>query len=152
MSRWIWTAAVAALAFGAGCGGGDTGPSELPNGSMSAKIDGSSWTAIAITAAYSNNLLVIGASDANSRGLGFAAIAPGPGTYAIGTSVGANGNLTIAGQGWLATSGSGSGSITVTSVSASAAEGTFQFTMAPVSGTGATGNKVITEGKFKVTY
>ena len=46
----------------------------------------------------------------------------------------------------------GSGSVTITSLSSTAARGNFAFTAPPSAGSGATGNRVITEGVFNVTF
>lgn len=55
------------------------------------------------------------------------------------------------GAGWAANVSGGSGTITVDAVSTTAARGTYSVTMAPVSGTPATGNRTLT-GTFNVTF
>jgi hypothetical protein len=42
--------------------------------------------------------------------------------------------------------------VTITSLTSTSAAGTFTLTLAPTAGTGATGNKVITNGVFNVTF
>jgi hypothetical protein len=84
-------------------------------------------------------------------GVGFVAAT---GTQSMGPGSAANATLTDgSGRGWTASpvAAGSSGTVTVTSVSATGARGTFSMTMVPLSG-GATGNKVVTNGAFDVTF
>lgn len=141
------------VALAVGCGSDSTGPDVLDNGSMSAKVDGASWSATtAIAATYNSNILGIAGTDAAGRSVGFGAAVSAPGTFTIAVTSPANGLVNEAGKAWQAAGSVGSGTITITAISATGAKGTFQFTAAPVAGTGATGNKVVTEGVFDVTF
>jgi hypothetical protein len=142
----------------AACGSGDDGTdplATLPQGSVSARIDGSSWSAnSALTASYSGTFLAFSGVDASLTGIAIA-IGPisAPGTFAIGPSQPTNAVLTMAGGlTWHARTTSGSGSVTVTSLTATGATGTFSFTAPSVGTTGATGTKVVTNGAFDVTF
>ena len=155
--RYLLQVLLAVLLGTAACGGGGGGPVS-PNGSMSAKIDGASWNAIAVQAVYgSNHILSFAGSDvANpSRAIGGATLANGPGTYPI-TSLnptGANASLTIGPAVWMATgAGSGTGTITINTLTATTASGTFSFHGVAAQGTSATGTKEITEGAFNVKF
>ncbi len=142
---------VGLLVLGA-CSDDPTGV-ELANGSMSARVDGASWSAsTAIAATYTNGVLGIAGTDGSGRSVGFGALATAPGTFTIGATSPANALVNEAGKAWQAAQSIGSGTITITAISATGAAGTFQFTAAPVSGTGATGNRVVTEGVFDVTF
>src|SRR6266566_1901044 len=89
---------IVALFGFAACGGSSTGvtdPTKVGgatvnplHGTMTASIDGSAWTAIAITTAtYTNGLLSIGGADGSNpiRSIGLGLVTAGPGTFAIGT-------------------------------------------------------------------
>ncbi len=159
MYRTIRPVALTALLLSIAACGSDTGPSDppdLPNGTMSARIDGSSWSAtIAIFATYNNGILAIAGGDAVSGGtrtIGIGAQVTAPGTFPIGGTNPANGLVTIGTSTWQAAAGIGSGSITITAISATGARGTFQFNALPVANTPATGTRAVTEGSFDVTF
>lgn len=127
---------------------------DLPGGSMSARIDGDAWTANAIlTVAYTGGILAFAGSDVTATTIGLGFIPTGPGTYTIGASQPTNANLSFGSSGsWSASSATGQGSVILTSFTANSAAGTFSFTAEPVSTTGATGTKVVTEGVFDVVF
>jgi hypothetical protein len=89
----------------------------------------------------------------NTAGLivGFGAPAK-TGATSVGLGSGTNGSVQQSGRGWHATLTNGSGSVTITTLTSSSASGTFSFTMVPLPNTGATGNRVITNGVFNVTF
>jgi hypothetical protein len=146
---------VALVALG-GCGS-STQPSGPGNGSLTAKLDGSNWNATTIVATYPSGILAIAGTDNQGQTIGFAV---GPttatGTFPVAITSGVNASLTVASgssaQSWNAVQTSGSGSVTLTTITATHAVGTFQFTVVPVPGTGATGSRSITQGSFDVTY
>lgn len=126
------------------------------HGTMTASIDGSAWTAVAITTAtYTNNLLSIGGADSSNpiRSIGLALSVTAPGTFTIGTlPSAANGLLSIGvGPTWTANVLGGSGTITVTSLSSTAASGAFSFTAIAAAG-GATGTHTVASGAFNITF
>lgn len=136
----------------AGCGSDPAGPG-LDNGSMSARIDGSAFNAsVAIVATYSSGILAIAGTDGQGRTIGLGSQVTAPGTYTVSAANPTNFSVTTGSAGWQAAINLGSGTLTVTSISATGAKGTFQFTAGPLAGTGATGNKVVTEGAFDVTF
>lgn len=154
------------LLMAVGCGSdsdpmdpGDGGnPGNLPAGTVTARIDGSTWTSTApVAVAYAGGILAVGASNTQLVTIGFAVAASAPGTYTIGPTSPTNALLTIGtanSQTWHASSAAqgSSGSITITSLSATGATGTFQFTMVPDGLSGSTGTKTITNGAFNLTF
>ncbi len=145
------------LIAAAACAGGDDGGmgpgTNLPQGSLSARIDGTNWAAsTALIAAWNGNIITISGTDGATQTLGFATVATGPGTFAIGGPAGANALLAIGSTGasWNAAVSRGSGSITISTLSATGATGTFSFVLAP--NTGSTTSKTVTEGRFDVKF
>jgi hypothetical protein len=141
--------------------GGDSGPAgPAAAGSFTATIDGDAW-----------------ASDAQYLAGGVTVVGPGvytmagsratspssaltvtltlynidrPGTYPIGVSPSVVGALAIVAEptnGWASPLSGAAGTITITTLTESRMAGTFTFTATPVSG-GATGSRVVTDGKF----
>lgn len=151
-------ALTAAVFFLGGCGDDSvslTEPElELPNGSMSARIDGQAWTAnAALAVAYTGGILAFAGSDVTSTTVGLGFIPDGLGTYDIGPNQPTNANVSLGSpNSWAASSNMGSGSVTLTSFTENSASGTFTFTALAVPTTGATGTKVVTEGRFDVTF
>jgi hypothetical protein len=141
----------------AGCGGDSTGPEiTIPtpiNGSMSARIDGTNWSAVGLTAiasAGSPTIISIGATNTQFT-LGMAWVDSGPRTYTVGQSIGLNATLTSGSSAWNAAATLGSGSITVTTRTAERVAGTFTFTMVPA-GAGVTGTRSVTNGVFDIRF
>jgi len=123
---------------------------------MTASIDGSAWTATAITTAtYSNGILSIGGADNSNpiRSIGLALTTNSIGTFAMGALPNAATGLVSIGIGptWTANVAGGTGTITLTALSATGATGTFQFTAVAAAG-GATGQRVVTTGTFNITF
>ena len=152
IARWVrWVGPTTMALALHGCGSNPTGP-QLTNGSITAQIDGGSFTATTIAATYTSGIMGIAGTDAQGRTIGLGGQVPGPGTYTVGVTSPANFSVTIGSAGWQAAITLGSGSLTVTSISAAGAKGTFQFTAGPVSGTTASGTKVVTAGAFDVKF
>jgi hypothetical protein len=148
----------------AACGGASTSTTSPTNvggtpvtplhGTMTAVIDGSPWTAVAITtASYTSGIVAIGGADSSNpiRSIGLSITAPTAGTYPISTGS-ANAVLSIGiGPTWTANVLGGTGTVTLTSLSSTAAVGTFSFTAVPAAG-GAAGNHAVTTGAFNITF
>lgn len=149
MSLVIWA--------GLGCGGdgpaGPQGPNGPNNGTFSARINGTDWSATIITPAIAQvgQVSAIGAGSTTWT-MAFAWMDNGPGTYVIGQSIGFNGNVSQAGSAWSASAGIGSGTLTIATRTASRITGTFSFTMQPGQGSGATQPVTITNGQFDITF
>jgi hypothetical protein len=164
---------IGVLIVSGGCGGGSTSPSQIgtsggssssggsggsggtstPNGSVTFRVDGAQNTASLVSATFTAGVLAIGATDTSRQTtLGFALSGSTTGTYTLGATSAANAVLQIGNpaQGWQAGVGFGSGSITVTTFTATNAVGTFNFTMVPTPGSGATGGRAVTDGTFNV--
>lgn len=147
-----------------GCGGSDgNGNPTNPNGNntgntgantVTAAVDGTSWTAVATQAVNNGGVVGIGASDINgnlSIGLGW--VGTETGTYSLGPGIIANATLLGPdGTTWQAMDEEGSGTIIVTSLTSEAVAGTFSFTAPRVSGTGTPLVRVVTNGSFNVEF
>ena len=139
------------------CSGDDdpTGPGDIipTNGTMSATIDGNTWTAIQIAGVNNGGVVAISGSDATLLAVGFAFVGQAAGTYTIGPASAANAsvidNLTTT---WTANSFQGSGTITVSTLTATGASGTFSYTAPLTSTTGTPATRVVTNGTFNVTF
>jgi hypothetical protein len=124
-------------------------------GSISARVDGSAWTSTVTAAQYSNGSLIISGADTSSptRAFGLGVTAGAPGTYqATLPSPAASASWTVGSATWQASLVGGSGSVTITSLTSTGASGTFSFSLVPIPGTSASGNKTVTDGTFNVTF
>jgi hypothetical protein len=143
------------LTITAACGGDDPADiddGDLPNGSISARIDGSNWRAsAAITASFRQGIFAVAGTDGTNT-VGFAVATTAPGTFTIAATANVNALLTVTGSttGWQAVGTTGSGSLTISTLTANSASGTFSFVLAPLGGTG--GNKNVSNGTFNVTF
>src|SRR5262245_38272595 len=136
------------------------GSGSLKNGSMSATVNGSLFNATALTT-FTN--LASGASPATltvsgtsgTRTIAFSLFGNGVGTFTVAS---ADVNFVItegsAGQGWqgVVSAAGSSGTVTLSTWTASRAVGTFSVTATPTPGTGASGNRAVTDGRFDVTF
>jgi hypothetical protein len=144
---------VVAGAVWLGCGGGDsTGPNDQPGShSMSATVDGSSWSAQAAAAQRSNGFVGVGASASDLSTISFA-FPDHTGTFQVASQDGTNASFISSGKSWTAAFGTGgSGTISVTTLTATRVTGTFSFTAPALTG-GATGNKTVTNGTFDIEF
>ena len=153
--RWFLLAAL--LAPVAGCGGGSgsgaMGP-QLPNGSMSAVIDGQAWSATLSVLAKraAGNIVSVGGSDANATSMAFAFNDSGPHVYQIGGLSSTNALILSGAKGWSAAALIGSGEVTITTLTAVEVAGTFDF-IAPAAQAGTTpAVSHITNGQFDVKF
>jgi hypothetical protein len=133
---------------------------------MTARIDGVAWAAnAAISGGYVQNISLalvggdIGLATVITLSVGGVT---GPGVYQVRAanspaSTFAVGTLQVAsavppGRVWSTAFTGGTGSVTITAVTAAGASGTFTFTLGPDVTTGASGNKLISEGVFNVVF
>lgn len=144
-----------------GTSGGGTGPSGGTSSAMSARIDGQSWAASPTTISASNitGVITIAGAEAggtSSRIITLTVVATTPGTYPIGpppvSAPATNAFLSAGAAQWAADTSRGSGFITLQSLNANGAIGTYQFTAAPIVGTTASGDRVVTDGSFNVRF
>jgi len=149
--RLTQAASSAALLLAVGCSS-STGPGSNGSAPMSASVDGAAWSASSTSATFNNGILAMAGVNPQSGTIALGVIASAPGTSAIGLALPGNASFTNGGTSWEAAISGGSGSITITSLTTTEAKGTFQITAAPVTGTGATGSKVVTQGTFDVTF
>jgi hypothetical protein len=118
---------------------------------LTATIDGQSWVGTISTAVNSAGVFAIAATNAAGLTLAFGAPAV-QGTTSVGLTSGTNAQLAQDTQGWQAAVTNGSGTVNITSINATSATGTFSFTLVPVVGTGASGNRTVSNGSFSVTF
>ena len=131
-------------------------PGATSRGTMSARINGVQWTAIAVnTATNIGNILSVGAADGSNpiQSIGFAVTPAAVGTYSLATGP-SNALVQILTQNalWQASILGGSGTITISTLTSTGVSGTFAFTAVPSQGTTATGNRVVTDGVFNLTF
>lgn len=125
------------------------------DGSISLKVDGSTWSAnLSVQAVNSNGVINITGSDMSAHQAAVTLIgATGPGTYKVGPN-GVQGNMlrwtegTGQDQTYQATFILGSGTIVVDKLTDSEISGTFEFEGFNTAQT----SKTITEGKFSAKF
>lgn len=140
-----WAAALVILGMAA-CG--DEGPTAPgSDGTMTATIDGTPWTAATVSAVRSGNIVGVGAADFDQIGLGFAFQDLGTGTYTIGPGEANNGLYNVGANSWNATQFQGSGTIVVTTSTPTRVAGTFEFEAVSVGQTPVT-TVSVTNGVF----
>jgi hypothetical protein len=134
------------------CSNYDTGPSG--NGTISASIDGASWTAsTSVQATYIAYTLVLDGIDSQTRHIVITIPnVMGAGTFSLAAGQPAIAVVSFGAQIWNTSLTGGTGSVTISTLSGSHAIGTFSFTAPPDAGSGATGTKAITSGTFDVRY
>jgi hypothetical protein len=136
--------------------GSDTGTT-LSNGSMSATIDGVTWTAAAITATNSGGQVAIGATSSSLLSINLFLLVNGPGTYTVNSAISsflvsqANSGASST---WTAANGlaGSSATVTLTTLTTARAVGTFSGVVVARAGTAAVGTRTITNGRFDVRF
>ena len=146
----------------------------VSNGSLSAQIDGIVWSASCVRAVNNIDLRyieVLGNSLDSTQRMSFLVYATQPGTYLLGglepapVGMGSSASLNIGCQprpgpcpSWFVApccgqrDGNGSGTIAITNLTRTRASGTFSFNLVAVRVSGATGAKVVTNGRFNVRF
>lgn len=155
ISRYIIYFLFSAVLALASCSDDDsTSANGSGSSTMSAKIDGSDWTASINGATNSNGLIAFAGQDGNVRQIQLRVMATAAGTYDIGGTV-FNANMGQMSEGtkvWTSGLGMGTGKVIFTKLSASEAEGTFTLSLSPVTSTSASGTRNATEGKFSLKF
>jgi Family of unknown function (DUF6252) len=151
--RRIVSLVLSIVAATASCSSGDsttTNGNDTP--ALSAKFDGTLWTATSITGTFAGgNLTVTGTAPALGT-FTFSLIANAPGTYSISALSPVTTTYTLLSSTWSASGTNGSGTVNITSFGTNSASGTFNFIIQPVTSTAATGFKTLSEGKFTVKF
>jgi uncharacterized protein DUF6252 len=135
------------------CDHDTTGPAKPTNRTLSAVIDGASWSAVSITIdSLAPASIVIFGTKANETLAIAIPLDQGPGTQIIGSTTPVFAGLILGSQSWLASrTQGGAGSITLTTVTPGHIVGTFEFTMAAHEGASPTERRV-SAGTFDVKY
>jgi len=131
---------------------------KIGTGTMSAQINGVSWTAVCIAVNTATQGIVSLAgidtttNPSAAQVLGFGST-NGVGTYQIGPTSPLTALLLAGGGGalWQAVLSNGSGTLTLTTSTSNSLAGTFSFTLVPGPGS-ATGNKVVTNGAVNISF
>jgi hypothetical protein len=124
------------------------------NGSISLKVDGSTWNAsLSVQAVNSNGVINVTGSDSNAKQAGVILYGvSAPGTYQVGPPNAGNTLRWTEGLGqndtYQANGVIGTGTVTVTELSDSKIKGTFSFTGYNTAQT----SKQITEGTFEANF
>ena len=145
--------AFAALVIVSACGGDPTPPTKPNTRTMTARIDGSTWSAVSIEidSTPPSILIVKGMSAGQLLALGIP-LGPGVGTQDVGAPTPVFGTLGIGSQAWVASrTQGGAGSITLTTVAPGHVAGTFSFTLAAQPGA-TPASRQITAGAFDIVY
>ena len=149
---------IALACIGVGCSDDPASSgTNTPNGSVSAKVNGSAWSASSVQATWQNNVLAIGGAQLNgsdNHQINITGLISKTGTYQLNPFAGLNASYTEAG----ASGGSvnakifsvTSGTLVVESLSTTGASGTFSFEAKDSQGGSET--RSITDGKFNVKF
>jgi len=143
----------------AACGGSDSVTGTTSNcttaATISATIDGTAWCSPAASANRGNNsiIAVAGIDLGLTASIGFAVVAPAPGTFSVafGNNTFGSATVTKVGKGWSSALQGGTGSVTFATLTTNHVVGTFAFDAVGASG-GATGTVHVTNGKFDITF
>jgi hypothetical protein len=132
---------------GGGGGGGNS------TGTLTATIDGVSFSATGGLSATLNNGLLSIAGVSGTQSLSFAVAANrGTGTYVTSAldPLGLNATFAItpSGASWQAFGSTGTATLTITTLTSTNAAGTFAFALAATPGTAASGTKTVANGVF----
>ena len=141
--------------------GNPTGPGGggATNGTFSAVINGTTWSAtgqVSVTRQNPNFIGIGGSGFAGSTAYAFVlgiGNATGPGTHSFNISAGGDGSSLIIGgttTGWGTAFNGGTGSVTITVLTTNRIAGTFSGTAVPSSGSA--GNLIVTNGQFDLTF
>lgn len=153
MKRLAILAFVLAAVTVSSCGD-DGGNPPVGAGRMSASIDGTAFTgSLAVTAVRTTNTITISAVGSNTRQISINLLGvTGTGAVAVGAGSQNFAQYSQGTQTWVSSLVGGSGTVNLTTLSATHATGTFSFTGIASTATGATGNKVVSNGAFDVSF
>lgn len=148
-----WYAVLFALPLMVGCGDDDgdnnpLGPGDPGTSSMSATIDGESWSAVSISIIRQAGAFAIGGTSADAVALGVAFPDTGTGDYSIGPQGTASATLISQAGSWIADPTHGGGMITITILTATRAAGTFSYTADATAAGTTPATRAVTNGSF----
>lgn len=152
MQRIISLFCLAVIVIATGCGGDDNPTNTTANGSVSAKVNGSAWSATTVQATYQSSVLGIGGSQisgAENKQINISGLVAGPGTYQLGLISPINISYTEGSAANVKIFTAKSGTLKVDQISASGAKGSFSV---EAQDQAATGTRSITEGAFDVKF
>ena len=136
------------------CDHDTTGPANPTNNpSMSAVIDGASWSAVSITidSLAPSSIVIFGTKGTQTLAIAIP-VDQGPGTQIVGGTTPLFAGLISGSQSWLASrTQGGAGSVTLTTVAPHHLAGTFEFTLARHDD-GSLAERRVGSGKLDVKY
>ena len=135
------------------CDRDTTGPAKPNIRTMSAVIDGTSWSAVSITidSLAPSSIVIFGTKATETLAIAIP-VDQGLGTQTVGSTTPLFAGLISGSQSWLASrTQGGAGSVTLTTVASGHIAGTFQFTMAAHDGA-LPSERRVGSGQFDVKY
>jgi Family of unknown function (DUF6252) len=124
----------------------------LPNGFLTARVDGQLFTANAsVFALNTGGVFGLSGVDASGRAIGLGGTSE-TGMKTIGMGDPANASITEGAALWAANATIGSGTVTITELDAEHIAGTFSFVAPATPGTSATGTRTVTQGEFDIEF
>jgi uncharacterized protein DUF6252 len=135
------------------CDRDTTGPAKPSTATMSAVIDGASWSADSITidSLAPSSIVIFGTKATQTLAIAIP-VDPGLGTQTVGGTTPVFAGLISGPQSWLASrTQGGAGSVTLTTVTPGHIVGTFEFTLAAHEGA-LPSERHVGSGRFDVKY
>ena len=135
------------------CDHDTTGPAKPTNGTMTAVIDGASWSAVSISidSLAPSSIVIFGVKATQTLAIAIP-VDQGPGTQTVGSTTPLFAGLINGSQSWLASrTQGGAGRVTLTTVEPRHIVGTFEFTLAAHDGA-LPSERRVGSGQFDVKY
>ena len=159
---WMTAVALIGLLAVTGCGdddpvsptGGGTGGPGSGSGSVTANINGTTYSSVVAQAVNNGGIIGVGSSNANAEvAIGIGWLDTGDPTYSIGPGSVATGTvINVGGSGWQARGDDGTGTIIVKTLTSTRVSGTFSFTAVRYTGTDSPIETAVADGKFDVEF
>lgn|GEM_PF-2240868 len=156
LNRSLWMLTLAAMIAVQGCSDDDNPAGNTTKGSVSAKVNGTAWSANQVQATYQSSVLGIGGSQisgAENKQINISGLVPGTGTYQLGLISPISLSYTEGTAANVKIFTAKSGTLKVDELSASGAKGSFSFTGQEQSSSGAgSETRSVTDGTFDVKF
>ncbi len=152
MHRILRYLSVAIILVAAGCGEDNPTGGNSSKGSISAKVDGNSWSATDVQAVYTSGVFNIGGaqiSGGDNKQINIGGMISAPGTYQLGGFSGITVTYTEGSAANVKIFLTQSGTMKVDQLTSTGAKGTFSFQAKEQQGSGV---RSVTEGTFDVKF
>ena len=153
MRELSFSLVVTTLLMLSACDHDTTGPAKPNIRTMSAVIDGSSWSAVSITidSLAPSSIVIFGTKATETLAIAIP-VDLGPGTQTVGGTTPLFAGLVSGSQSWLASrTQGGAGTVALTTVAPGHIVGTFEFTLARHDD-GSLAERRVSSGRFDVRY